>query len=545
MNKETKENSLAAMRPDLAAEWNYEKNGDLKPDMIASQSHKKVWWILPYDDPITGKHFDFEWEAKIQSRVRGGHGCPYLSGQALWVGFNDLQTRFPSLAAEWHPTKNGTLKPNMVTYGIAKKVWWLLPYDDPITGKHFDFEWEAKINNRAQGAGCPYLTNRYVWPGFNDLLSCAPDVAKEWHPTKNGDLTPLDVIVGSHAKVWWLLPYDDPKTGKHFDFEWEAIVQTRVNGAGCPFLAHNGAIWVGFNDLITTDFEIAKQWNYKKNKDLIPSMVSRSSTKKVWWYLPYDDPKTGKHFDFEWEATINSRTQGAGCPFLSTNPAAWPGFNDLETLEPKLALEWNYEKNKGLLPSQVTRCADKKVWWKIIVDGEVREWKATVASRTSAGCGCPELNESHLEKIIRASLDAHDIKMVSEKKFNNLRSQTKQRYRYDFYLSDFYMLIEGDGKQHFEDINMYKKKGGLMYRANNDNIKNEYAFSNNIPLLRIPYIYDHQKNRYKIESLILEFINTKRIPQEIIDFYSQFEFSNYVECVNKYHNKINEEMAAA
>ena len=51
------------------------------------------------------------------------------------------------------------------------------------------------------------------------LEEYAPDLAKQWHPTKNGDLKPMDVTYGSKKKVWWYLPYDDPKTKKHFDFE--------------------------------------------------------------------------------------------------------------------------------------------------------------------------------------------------------------------------------------------------------------------------------------------------------------------------------------
>ena len=63
-------------------------------------------------------------------------------------GVNDLATLYPELAKEWHPTKNGVLTPNNIACGSNKKVWWLLLYDDPETGKHFDFEWEASIGNR-------------------------------------------------------------------------------------------------------------------------------------------------------------------------------------------------------------------------------------------------------------------------------------------------------------------------------------------------------------------------------------------------------------
>lgn len=156
--------SLAEARPDLAKEWNYEKNGDLRPEDVSCGSNKKVWWIHPYDVPddfhvesLRGKHFDFEWVTSIYNFSKS-NGCPYLSGQAVWSSFNDLQTVNSELAAQWHPTKNGDLKPMQVTANSNRKVWWLYPYDDPNTGKHSTFEWQATIYNRNNGAGCPYLT---------------------------------------------------------------------------------------------------------------------------------------------------------------------------------------------------------------------------------------------------------------------------------------------------------------------------------------------------------------------------------------------------
>ena len=66
-------------------------------------------------------------------------------------------------------------------------------------------------------------------PREKSLAAVRPDLLSEWHPTKNGDLTPYDVRPCSDKKVWWHLPYEDPKTGKHFDFEWEARISNRRN----------------------------------------------------------------------------------------------------------------------------------------------------------------------------------------------------------------------------------------------------------------------------------------------------------------------------
>ena len=206
--KRRKENSLAVTHPDLAAQWDYGKNGSLMPENVTAGSGKKVWWLQPYDDSKTGKHFDFSWQAEIKSRTREKE-CPYLTGKKVWKGFNDLVTTHPELAAEWDYEKNGDLKPEDVTAGSGRKVWWILSYDDKKTGRHFDFSWEASIKDRAGGHKCPYLTGNKVWKGFNDLETYCKenerlDILSWWDYEKNGDLKPSDVTAGSGKKVWWI-----------------------------------------------------------------------------------------------------------------------------------------------------------------------------------------------------------------------------------------------------------------------------------------------------------------------------------------------------
>ena len=153
--------------------------------------------------------------------------------------FISLAQANPELAKEWHPTKNGELTPDGIRFGSDKKVWWLLKYYDKNTNQTFNFEWEASVGNRNRGAKCPFLSGQAIYVGFNDLQTLNPQLASEWHPTKNGNLTPRDVTVRSTKKVWWLFPYDDTQTGKHFDFEWEATVGSRTAGNGCPYLVGN------------------------------------------------------------------------------------------------------------------------------------------------------------------------------------------------------------------------------------------------------------------------------------------------------------------
>ena len=210
--------------------------------------------------------------------------------------------------------KNGGMLPSEVSYASNKTYWWKETHDDPILGQ-FVFEWQAKVVNRTLlGEKCPFVGNDKVWGGYNDLQTHFPEIAAEWHPTRNGSLTPLDVVYGSPKRVWWLKPYDDPDTGRHYDFEWKAPINIRTgvgtndgHQTGCPFLAPNPKVWTGFNDLKTRYPEIAEDWDFEKNRNRTPDTIHYGTTKKVWWKCS----KCGR----EWYASVKGRTiDGAGCP---------------------------------------------------------------------------------------------------------------------------------------------------------------------------------------------------------------------------------------
>ena len=122
--------------------------------------------------------------------------------------------------------------------------------------------------------------------------------------------------------------------------------------------------------------ELAKEWNYEKNGSLNPINVTAGSNKKVWWRCEKGH---------EWQAMIKHRNKGSGCPYCA-GQRVLKGFNDLQTLNPTLAKEWNYERNNGLTPADVLPNSNKKVWWKCSVG---HEWQAVIASR-NRGRGCPQ-----------------------------------------------------------------------------------------------------------------------------------------------------------
>jgi hypothetical protein len=203
--------SLTETHPEVAKEWHPTKNGDLTPSDVTQGSNKKVWWKCNKGD-------DHEWEKSISKRAGRGDGCLICSNRKI-VNSNCLSTTHLEIAEQWHPTKNGDLTPNKIGSGSNKEIWWKCPFGD-------DHEWSTRVVTRVGGIGCPVCSNRKI-VNSNCLSTTHPEIAEQWHPTKNGDLTPNKIGSGSHKKIWWKCPVGD-------EHEWNARVYTRARGVGCP-----------------------------------------------------------------------------------------------------------------------------------------------------------------------------------------------------------------------------------------------------------------------------------------------------------------------
>ena len=263
------------------------------------------------------------------------------------------------LLTQWDTAGNGALSPRDVQSGSDRKVWWQC-------GR--GHRWSSSVSSRVMlGRGCPYCAGQRTAPGENDLATRYPDIARLWHPTANGALTPADVTPGTHRRVRW-------RCGK--GHEWEAVPSTLISGCGCPYCAGRQVI-PGETDLATTYPHLAREWHPEKNGQLTPRQVSQGGVKRVWWQCERGH---------DYQAVIFSRTEGAGCPYCAGRKA-WPGFNDLESQFPGLMKEWHPTLNEGIEPKTLTKGSHRAVWWQC---GEGHVWKAVVYARTKPnGTGCP------------------------------------------------------------------------------------------------------------------------------------------------------------
>lgn len=352
IRKPPKGKSLAEVNPELVKEWHPSKNGQLIPFDFAPKSNKVVWWKCPKGD-------EHEWKAKIYSRT-DGNSCPVCSGHKV-VSSNCLATLNPELASQWHPSKNSELTPFDVTPNSGKKFWWKCP-------KGNDHEWFASVDNRTRGRGCPICSNKIVVES-NSLMTLSPNLANEWHPSKNNPLTPRDVTLGSNKKVWW-------QCLKNKNHEWFTSVVKRTSGQGCPFCYERKP--KKGESLAEVNQVLAQEFHPFKNGQLTAYDIFPTSHKKIWWKCPEGE-------DHEWEATIASRTYGNGCPICSKRKIV--SSNCLANTNPLLASQWHPTKNKGLSPYEISEGGHQIVWWKC-PEGPDHEWRAQVKSR-SIGRGCP------------------------------------------------------------------------------------------------------------------------------------------------------------
>lgn len=330
----------------LLAQWHPRSNTDLNPLKVRAGSNKRVWWQCERGH---------EWQAIVQSRVRRGSGCPTCANQPSAT--TNLAVTHPHIAAEWHPTRNGELTPGQVTPNSNRRAWWLCEQGH---------EWDAVIGSRGR-CGCPFCANRCVTTETS-LAGLASEIAAQWHPTRNGELTPDSVSTGSGRRVWWQCPV--------CAHDWRATPSERVTrGSGCQVCAwaNNRKTYI---PLTVSYPAVAAQWHPVANGEARPEEVTHGSNRRVWWQCDRGHA---------WRTGVNHRTRGSRCPYCAgKKPSA---EHNLAVVRPELAAQWHPTRNGELAPEDVTPWSQAvNAWWQC--PDCAHEWCTRVAARSHGG-GCP------------------------------------------------------------------------------------------------------------------------------------------------------------
>ena len=237
------------------------------------------------------------------------------------------------LCEEWDYNKNIDLDPNLMNQDSDITVWW------KCENGH---SWKESISKRANGNMCPICARQRVISGVNDLATTNPELLYEWDYEKN-TIKPEKISRGSNEKVWWIC-----KNGH----SWQTSVKNKRKINSCPFCPRQRIV-SGINDLATLKPELLEEWDYEKNT-IDPTKISQWSDTRVWWKC-----KKGH----EWQVAVKKRTIGHKCPYCS-NKMVLKGYNDLATTNPELLVKWDYNKNKDIIPTNITAGSSHHAWWK-------------------------------------------------------------------------------------------------------------------------------------------------------------------------------------
>lgn len=168
-----------------------------------------------------------------------------------------------------------------------KKVWWKC---DECKQK-----WQANPSSWTRVSRgkllkvCPYCHGRTIGQN-NSLASTHPDIVKNWHPSKNNELTPYNTKSGCGVSLWWKCYI--------CGYEWNGKIN-RTKGK-------HSITCFNCRCLATKMPHLIKEWDSGKNYPLTPHDVLTNSHKKAWWKCY----KCGH----QWKVAVYNRTIGHGCP---------------------------------------------------------------------------------------------------------------------------------------------------------------------------------------------------------------------------------------
>jgi very-short-patch-repair endonuclease len=389
-----------------------------------------------------------KWETRPYDRIRRSSGCPFCSHSRPSKEYN-LAVCCPNLMAEWDVVKNSPVKPTDILPGSIRKFGWI------CKNGH---KWEASVLNRARkGSGCPYCAGQRATPSNN--LALLPDLMRQLHPYKNGDINPSRITRSSMKKLWWKC------VNGH---EWKASVNSREKGRGCSqchrkfsrievrLWSEMSQVWGGVEwsakvDGIEIDVYVPRwkigiemdgfHWHKdrtkqdeKKTENLhrLGIQLIHAREKPLPLLTDTDVGYCGSESEIRIVHRVMKRVSEVSghniSKYLDENhfvaddlyakrisELEFPRTSVLDT-NPELQQEWNQEKNGSITLSNVSYRSNRRMWWKC-VNGH--EWEAVVADRTRFYGGCPTCRSNQKSERIAEK----------DKKRRNLSEETRQKFR--------------------------------------------------------------------------------------------------------------------
>ncbi len=267
----------------------------------------------------------------------------------------------------------------------------------------------------------------------------------------NPNIEIMETYINSHTKILCRCKIDN--------YEWRSLPIHLLRGHGCPKCAKRPKK--------NTEYFISEMKIKNPNIQILGEYINDSI--KILCKCLIDE--------YEWSATPSSLLQKHGCPKCAKNIKNTTENFKLKMLDinPNINILGEYKNINTKILCQCDIC--KRIF-------SIRP------SDLLHGQGCSHCNRSKGENKISDFLNQHNISFVPQNKFYDCIS--KRKLPFDFYLPDYNMCIEYDGKQHFEavcfgGISKEQSDENLIICQKHDEIKTQYCKDNKIKLLRIPY----------------------------------------------------------
>ena len=237
--KSLKQNSIVIKYPEIAREWDYEKNGKIKPEFIPYGSSKKYWW----------KCKNHSYLASPKHRVHGTK-CPYCALKELLIGVNDIKSLYPEVIKDWDYKLNNKLPEESIAV-LSHCFYWKCE-----KGHSYKATLRAKINNKK----CTICSGKEILIGYNDLKTIRPDLAEEWDYDLN-ERNPEEYTASSNKKANWVC--------KNCGNKWKAIISNRSNCPKCSEMKSNVNVYDFNNGNLIGEYknvtEMCNNLNINKN----------------------------------------------------------------------------------------------------------------------------------------------------------------------------------------------------------------------------------------------------------------------------------------
>ena len=339
--KVSEENSLKNKEPELAKEWDEEKN-ELSPDKVLYRTDKAYYWKCKKGH---------SWRARVLDRLNGSR-CPYCYFNRIDIK-KSFSSKEPELLKEWDYDKNIDINPEKIGVTYSKKIWWICKEGHG---------YKASVQDRVlRGVSCPKCKEILIENELNKRKSIEY-IRKQWDEKQNKRNFDENNLKPYQYYFW--------KCEK--GHTWKETWIARKKGRDCPYCNYKKIC--KDNCFARVYPNLKRKWNKEKNLPLTPYNIMANYSKKVWWQC------SKKH---EWQRTIKEQLKIGTCPYCSKHIAS-KEYN-FAVFHPEIAKQWDTKLNNGVKVTEVLPKSNLKYYWRC---SKGHSWKASPSNR-GKGRGCP------------------------------------------------------------------------------------------------------------------------------------------------------------